>query len=167
MSRKEKSSKLVLDFPPMVSAPVVITSWSEPLSTADGDRTLTSSFSVSTLTTDTNVSTPTVPTTSQLATENRLMDKSVVCLGDTLTRFIEGQKRPSSGTASRQRNRSRGWHRDHYSYYKRSRSRSPQRFSKNTRHYYGYQHGSRSSSPDLSLNASQSEIDDEHEERFQ
>ena len=31
-------------------------------------------------------------------------------------------------------------------------------------HYYGYQHGGRSPSTDLSLSASQSEINDEHEE---
>ena len=95
------------------------------------------------------------------------MKKSIVCLGDTLTRFIEGQKRASSSTSSRQRHRSRSRHRDHYSYYRRSRSRPPQRFSKSSRHYYGCQHGSQSPSPDLSLNASQSDIDDEHEERSQ
>ena len=58
MSVKEKSSKLALDFPPMGSAPALITSaGSEPVSTADGDGVLTSTFSVSTATTNTNVST--------------------------------------------------------------------------------------------------------------
>ena len=57
MSGKKKSSKLAFDFLPMVSAPVVITSGSEPVSTADGDGALTSSNSVSTLTTNTNLST--------------------------------------------------------------------------------------------------------------
>ena len=44
MSGNEKSSKLALDFPPMGSAPALITSGSEPVSTADGDGALTSSF---------------------------------------------------------------------------------------------------------------------------
>ena len=146
MSEKEKSSKMALDFPPMVSAPAVITSGSEQsVSTADGDGAFTSSFSVSTVTTNTNVSTPTAaPTKSQVATENCLsmMEKSIACLDDTLTKFTEGQKRPSSGTASRQRHQSRSRQRDHYLYYRRSRSRSPQRFNETRRHYYGYQHGS-------------------------
>ena len=73
MSGKEKSSKLAPDFPLMVSAPVVITSVSEPLSTADGNGALNSIYSVSIATTNTNVSTPTtVSTTPQVATENRL-----------------------------------------------------------------------------------------------
>ena len=151
----------------MVSAPVVITSGSEPVSTADGEGALTSSFSVSTITTNTNVSTPTiVTTTSQVAIKNSLsmMEKSIACLDDTLTRFIEGQKRPSGGTASKQRHRNRSRHKDHYSYYRRHPSRSPQRFNKSSRHYYGYQHGGQTPSPDLSLNASQSETDDEHKE---
>lgn len=50
MSGKEKTSTLALDFPSMVSAPVVLTSASEPVSTSDGDEELTSSFSVSTVT---------------------------------------------------------------------------------------------------------------------
>ena len=52
------------------------------------------------------MSTPTTATTtSQVATENRMsvMEKSIACLVDNLTRFIEGQKRLSSDTASRQR----------------------------------------------------------------
>ena len=125
MSGKEKSSKLALDFPPMGSAPALITSRSVPVSTADDDGALTSAFSVSTATANTNVSTSnTGPTTSQVATQNRLsmMEKSVASLGDTLTRFIQGQERPSSGTSSRQRHCSRSRHRDHYSYYRRSRS---------------------------------------------
>ena len=80
--------------------------WSQHLLLIHPDRVLTSSFSVSTLTTNTNVSKPTTSTTtSQAATENRMsvMEKSIACLVDTLTRFIEGQKRLSSGTASRQR----------------------------------------------------------------
>ena len=116
------------------------------------------------------MSTPaTAPTTSQVATENRLsvMEKSIACLGDTLTRFIEGQKIPSSGTSSRQRYRSRSRHRDHFSFYIRSHLRLPQRFNKSSRHYYIYQHDGRSPSPDLSLNVSQSEIDDEHGESCQ
>ena len=168
MSGKEKNSKLALDFPPMVSALVVITFGSEPVSTADGDGPLTSSFSVYTVTTNTIVSTSTTaPTASHIATVNCLsmMEKSIACLGDTLTRFIEGQKIPSSGTSSRRRHQSRSRHRNHYSYYRRFRSRSPQNSVKSSRHYYGYQHGSRSPSPDLSLNASQSDVDEEHEER--
>ena len=118
---KRKSSKLALDFPLMVSVPVVITSVSEPLSTADGNGALNSIYSVSIATTNTNVSTPTtVSTTPQVATENRLsvIEKSIACLGDTLTRFVEGQKRPSSSTSSRQRHQSRSRHRDHCSYYR-------------------------------------------------
>ena len=149
MSGKEKNSKLALDFPPMVSALVVITFGSEPVSTADGDGTLTSSFSVYTVTTNTIVSTSTTaPTASHIATENCLsmMEKSIACLGDTLARFIEGQKIPSSGTFSWRRHRSRSRHRNHYSYYRRFRSRSSQNSVKSSRHYYGYQHGSRSPS---------------------
>ena len=92
------------------------------------------------------------------------MEKSIASLGDTLTRFIQGQKRPNSGASGRQGHCSKSRHRDHYSYYRRSRSRSPQIFNKSSRHYYGYQHGGWSPSSELSLNASQSEIDDEHEE---
>ena len=80
--------------------------WSQQLLLLHPDRVLTSSFSVSTVTTNTNVSKPTTATTtSQVATENRMsvMEKSIACLVDTLTRFIEGQKRLSGGTASRQR----------------------------------------------------------------
>ena len=58
------------------------------------------------------------------------MEKSIAYIDDTLTRFTEGQKRPSSGTASRQKHRSRSRHRNHYSYYRRSHSQSPQRLSK-------------------------------------
>ena len=159
---------MALDFSPKVSALVVITFRSELVSTADGDGALTSSFSVSTVTTNTIVSTPTTaPTVSHIATENCLsmMEKSIACLGDTLTRFIEGQKIPSSGTFSWRGHRSRSRHRNHYSYYRRFRSQSPQNSVKSSRNYYGYQHGSRSPSPDLSLTASQSDIDDKHEER--
>ena len=80
--------------------------WSQHLLLLHPDRALTSSFSVPTVTTNTNVSTPTTATTtSQVATENRMsvMEKSIACLVDNLTRFIEGQKRLSSDTASRQR----------------------------------------------------------------
>ena len=167
MSVKEKSSKLALDFPLMGSAPALITSGSEPVSTADYNGALASTFSVSTATANTNVSTSnTAPTTSQVATENHLsvMEKSIASLGDTLTRFIQSQKRPSSGTSIRQRHRNRSRDRDRYSYYKRSRSRSPQTFNKNSRHQHG---GGWSPSLDLSLNASQSDIDDEYEERSQ
>ena len=59
---------------------------------------------------------------------------------------------------------SRSRQRDHYFYYGRTRSQSPERFSKSSRHYYSYQHGGQSPSSDLSLNASHSVIDDEHEE---
>ena len=98
---------------------------SKPVSTADGDGVLTSSFSVSFLTTNTNVSTSTTaPTTSQVATENSLsmMAKSVASLVDTLTRFVEGQKRASSGISIRQSHQSRSRYRNHYSYYRRSYS---------------------------------------------
>ena len=104
MSGKEKSSKLALDFLPMISSPAVIKYGPESVSTADGDGALTSTFSVSTVTSNTNVSTPTTaPTTSQVSTENcqSVMEKSIACLDDTVTRFIEGQKIPSSGTSSR------------------------------------------------------------------
>ena len=170
MSGKEKSSKLALDFLPTSSAPALITSGSEPVSKADGDGALTSTFSVSNATANTNVSTSnTAPTTSQVATENRLsiMEKSIASLSDTLTRLIQGQKRPSSGTSRRQRHCRRSRHRDHYSYYRRSRSRLPQTFNKSSRHCYGYQHGGRSPCPDLSPNASKSDIDDKHEEYSQ
>ena len=79
----------------MVSAAIVITSGSEPVSTADGDEALTSSFSVSFVTSNTNVSIPTTaPTTSQVATEDHLsmIEKPIAYLGDTLTRFIESEK---------------------------------------------------------------------------
>ena len=81
MSGKEKSSKLALYFPLMVSAPVAITSGSEPVLTADGDGTLTSSFLLSTVTANTNVSTPTTAPTTSDATENRLsmMEKLIAC----------------------------------------------------------------------------------------
>ena len=72
----------------MGSAPALSTSGSEPVSTADGDVALTSTFSVSTATANTNVSTSnTAPTTSQVLTENRssMMEKSIAPLGDTLT----------------------------------------------------------------------------------
>lgn len=73
MLGKEKSSKLALGFSPMISTPVVFTSGSEPVSTADGDGALISTLSVSTVTTNTNVSTSTTDrTTSQVATENPL-----------------------------------------------------------------------------------------------
>ena len=45
----------------MVSEAAVITSVSEPVSTVDDDRALTSTFSVSTVTTNTNVSTSLLP----------------------------------------------------------------------------------------------------------
>ena len=48
----------------MVSVSVVITSRSEPVSTAVGNGTLTSSFSMPTVTTNTNVSTPTTAATT-------------------------------------------------------------------------------------------------------
>ena len=51
----------------MVSAPAVIMSGSEPVSTADDNGALTFSFSVSTSTSTT------FPTTWQVATENRLL----------------------------------------------------------------------------------------------
>ena len=170
MLGKGKSSKLSLGFPPIVSASVVFTYGSEPISIAGVDGTLTPTLSVATVTINTNVPTPTTaPATSQVATENCLwmMGKSIVCLGDTLTRFIEDQKITSSSTCSRQRNLCRSRHKDHYSYYKRSCLRSPQRFTKSSRHYFGYQRGGRSSSPGLSLNVSQSEVDDKHGKRFQ
>ena len=152
----------------MGSAPALITSaGSEPVSAADGDEVLTSTFSVSTATANTNVSTAnTAPITSQVATKNRLsmMEKSIASLDNTLTRFIQGQKKTNNGTSGRQGHCSRSRHRDHYSYYRRSRSRSPQIFNKSSRHYYGYQHGGWSPSSELSLNASQSEIDDKHED---
>ena len=147
---KEKSSKLALDFPPIVSAAVVITSKYEPVSTADGDGTLTSNFSVSTVTTNTNVS------TSITALKNIISyywkspvndGKIIACLGDTLRRFIKCQKRPSSGTSSSQKHQSRSRYRDHYSYYRWSNLQSPQRVSKSSRHHYVYQHAGRSPSP--------------------
>ena len=84
-----------MNFPPIGSARALITSGSEPVSTANADGALTSTFSVSTETANTNVSTSnTAPTTSQVATENclALMEKSIASLGDTLI-LIQGQKR--------------------------------------------------------------------------
>ena len=86
----------------MVSAPM-ITLASEPVSTADSDRALTFCFSVSTVTTNTVWISTTAPTTSQVTTENFLsmMEKSIASIGETLARFTEGQKRPSSGNSNK------------------------------------------------------------------
>ena len=170
MLGKEKSSKLALGFSPMISTPVVFTSGSEPVSTADGDGALTSTLSVSTVTTNTNVSTSTTDrTTSQVATENPLwmMKKPIAFLGDIITTFTESQKRTSSSAVSGQRHQSRSRYKDHYSYYTRSCSQSPRILKKSSRHHYGYLHGGRSPSPDLSLNDSQLETDDGYGEHSQ
>ena len=77
------------------------------------------------------------PTTSQDATKNRLlmMEKSIAILGGPLTRFTKSHKIPSGGISSNQKYRSRSRRGDHYPYYRKSRSHSPQRFSKSSRHY--------------------------------
>ena len=73
MLGKGKSSKLSLGFPPIVSASVVFTYGSEPISIAGVDGTLTPTLSVATVTINTNVPTrTTAPATSQVATENCL-----------------------------------------------------------------------------------------------
>ena len=108
------------------------------MSTAVCDGTLTSSFSVSTVTTNANASTSiTYPTTLQDATKNRLsmMEKSIAILGSALTRSTKSQKIPNGGISSNQKHRSRNRQRDRYSYYRKSRSRLPQRFIKSSRHY--------------------------------
>ena len=86
----------------MVSAPM-ITLASEPVSTAESDRALTFYFSVSTVTTNTVWISTTAPTTSQVTTENFLsmMKKSTASIGETLARFTEGQKIPSSGNSNK------------------------------------------------------------------
>lgn len=168
--RKRKKHPIGIEFSTDGFNTCCFLSASKPVSTADGDGVLTSSFSVSFLTTNTNVSTSTTaPTTSQVATENSLsmMAKSVASLVDTLTRFVEGQKRASSGISIRQSHQSRSRYRNHYSYYRRSYSWSPRRFSKCCTHYYGYQYGCWSPCPDLSLNGSKFNIDEEHKERYQ
>ena len=108
MSGKETSCNLKLDFPLMALGPG--TSRSDSLSKTNGDGALTSSQSVSSVTTNANLSTSTTPpATSQVAFKNRLsmMERPIPSIGKNLLKFIEGQKRPSSGNSSRQKHQSR------------------------------------------------------------
>ena len=64
-----------------------------------------------------------------------MMEKSIAILGSALTRSTKSQKIPNGGISSNQKHRSRSRQRDRYSYYRKSRSRLPQRFIKSSRHY--------------------------------
>ena len=63
------------------------------------------------------------------------MEKSIAILCNALTRFTKSQTIPRGDISSKQRHRSRSRQRDHYFFYRRFRSRSPQRFNNSSWHY--------------------------------
>ena len=95
------------------------------MSTTDGDGTITSSFSVSTVTTNTKGLLLPQHYHKMLLKIVSMMKKSIAILGCALSRF----------TKSNRKHRSRSRQKYHHSCYRKSRSRSTQRFGKSSSPY--------------------------------